>query len=799
MTRLPDVIADIETGPELTFRGTPLDNRTPRIPRAGRPELQAPGVAPVGTLDTPTVDAIVGILSGAGALAGRLIARSDEERVALRGQGVRAFREREADLREAIARGRVTRREDESAEDFARRVASGALGLDIRGEARSAFIEAAVGPLSAEAVRVTERMRASGVRDATEAVLVTAEGAPADRLDETIGTLLSVNPSLTRRQASELVASRSLRFAAESGDADLVSSLSEKFAEDFPTLVLTSQRTVAQRVAAGQRQADAEFQESFDRRVLTDPDFTPEARREALIAGLQSGASPGLIRTMLDRVNREERSRIGGAITDIDRQAAAAALSDRISAAEAALTDPTGSVSQFSDETITLPSGATVQIRADEVRETALNNVMRRIARVHADDPNRGLPQQIAVLARSGETYDQFRNIITAGVSAADVALFNRGDRGRVTVPEETQRAIELYGTIRAVAGPSSSVLARHTTADQRAFFEAIETAREINPDADGAQIIQNVARASANAGRVSRVRLDDDLRRKVPGRFRNAVNGSEVERRIEDLATFMVRLGAPQERAVKRAVEIVRQDTQIINGAAVQTGGRLLPEAFETGFGGVVTLDEVVRHAAERYIALAGADAGGLEADDLTVVPSSSRGVWVLTDKASLDPGFPVDGFDRVVTRSIRGEKVRVALGSFTLADFSNLAREIGGRREQTAAARAAQSQALRQAGFEPGSVEIPGLGETFITEGVIGALADVSGVAPFTSSVLLSAAAGRNVTINDRSDADAVLRDLLDQARDGASVIRDFVTGRLAPSVLKAFLSTGSAAAAR
>lgn len=290
---------------------------------------------------------------------------------------------------------------------------------------------------------------------------------------------------------------------------------------------------------------------------------------------------------------------------------------------------------------ISLGNGETVSasMTRDEAVQIAVDKRMAELSKL---SPEKALPEQVSYLSRNGQTYDLWKRVMSAGGVTSLIDVATNDPNKPVSIPSN---AINGYALWKQVGQANRTIRDRHLPpeSDSAKVYELAQIVEEemgLPPQAALAQAIQGFAARRGN------IDFDSTLNEKVDEAastyaFEKAyfgiwdkdvdvTNASDVRSRIIQAArAYMTVMPDAPEAAIDKAIAKVKGNTTVINGYAVNTSGRIVPDQKQ--------FDSFAKTAIREYVESHPNDA--FEDDQLTLVPGRADGTWMLVDAINYRP----------------------------------------------------------------------------------------------------------------------------------------------------------------
>jgi hypothetical protein len=578
-----------------------------------------------------------------------------------RGVGVKTIRVLTPEALQQIQADQITPLPGESIQDATARVVGALIPADASTPFREAAIEAA-SPAVATALAGRQAARAEQGRDQQRTALFDGLSTLADPAE--IGaSLASARESglITPEQERDGLA-RMIETRARLGDAAGVDAIASVLGERAPLAVLNARQIVQQE---GERAAQRLISERMPALLLAPtprafentlnelramPGFgaTEEARAVDARNRLQAARGYELQRAMLageisvdaavsaaqdglanpDTDPRHIPVTIAGNILQHAQEVADERALDQWRAGvvtEAAGLAGTGRLIGIEDVTITLPSGETETVKAEEVRAQAID---RAFAQIELEEqqaggenvPQRILARQFATLTAEAATHPAFTNTVLSGLQQARTAAAT----GQPVGPEAVA-AMELWRQM------PDDLRRRSFTAGDNAVLEIMDVAARYNFRGDSARAMQAVAGFGANSIDRGMVGGAGEQFERGLRDFQGTPQAYDLRRRAETVAAVLMQSGAigNAQDAAKEATRMVAQYHRVVNGQAIDVGGIPAELIGRTETDG---LAEVTR------LLIAQAPVDDEDRRNLTLA-QNGRGQWVLMDSVNLVP----------------------------------------------------------------------------------------------------------------------------------------------------------------
>lgn len=282
------------------------------------------------------------------------------------------------------------------------------------------------------------------------------------------------------------------------------------------------------------------------------------------------------------------------------------------------------------DFSVTNPeTGKVTTVSADKLREVAVQDAMKALETA-GEDP-RVMAAELASMG-TNVTYGKWEAAISDGYLALNEATASVDKDGNTKLPEA---ALLGYSAWKSMS-EFPNLRSRHTDNKdaERVWRAADLLERRGVPLEDALLRASSVISAgpAAMSNRLSRKEIENIAGLKIGGMFDGQpVDMGRVTSYIEEQVNLDRALGASSAQAVENALKAFEEDHVLVNGYAVNTRAKFLPQNFE----------EASMALLEGF-----AEQHGEDVDDLTLVPAhDGSDYWVVAEKANVGIPVPVAG----------------------------------------------------------------------------------------------------------------------------------------------------------
>lgn len=538
------------------------------------------------------------------------------EREVVIGEARKQARIRYADIQAGIEAGRIARQPGESYADFAARVAAGeSQGM---GDLYAQSFAETIGPQVAMFAQNVEEKRVAEAKAASVQTLADSATLAPDA--EGVRTAIEAGSAMIGEEKSlRAIGLTALQAAAQSGDRarfeKVRQALGDKLVQEQGALEITlgeRERAIANErrnqfinglaglnlSGAGFGEQLAYVGEGFARGEIDADDA------ERLTNGIES-ARLTQQKQVLEQADQTQKA------TNIDTLAAEA-WQGSLSA---------GGLSTLSTEefTFTLPSGKTQKVEGRELVGLVTAKAMQEIAG-SAPDPATALQRQALWLGSNNVKYDRLASQLSAGTSQAITAYQTVSQDGQQNV-DIPASVIDAYRTATVLRQTSQAVYEKHTTADDRVFYDSVRMGLEL-----GKTEQQAIADAAKAANHPLRFQPIDLTKTGLYNPIRNtsavlAVNGSEVESRAYEVVRYLINSqGVRVDAALKTVAAQVKSQYLVHRKIAVNTAG--MPENVKEA------LPDILDQKVDEYYAKFG-EADDVDKSDVALIRDANTGNW--------------------------------------------------------------------------------------------------------------------------------------------------------------------------
>ena len=472
-------------------------------------------------------------------------------------------------------------------------------------------------------------------------------------IDKIVAGVRTVDPDIPEDTVRRDALTRALKYQAEFGPTEKPEKF-DTFAKAASGVL--SEDTIAearQQLATRQAQAASLTGKRFDEAVaggiigLLDNKTTPEMLEHEIRREWSDKVSDKQMLEAMQKI-RTEKNALRERVTAQEKKTARAAWEQNMLAQVSGFMDAaanTGGAAvlprKFEDE-IELANGDTLTVSMTGI-EAEQRVVEAKVQELSALPAERAFMEQMSYFARNGVVYDKFSRIMSAGGAVQLVDAATVDPKKPVAIPSNTVNGYALWRNMGRV---NQTVRDRHLSpdSDSAKLYELAQIVEEemgMPPEAALAHAVQGLASRRANLD------LDSDMLKTIDkaAATHPVINeflwfdGSEDVKNTGDLKDRIIRAAKAYitvnpdspNTAIDRAIKKVKANTTVINGFAVNTTGRLVPDKK--------AMDEFATKAIRDYIEShpgQGYDEDNETKDGdtrLTLVPGRADGTWMLFD----------------------------------------------------------------------------------------------------------------------------------------------------------------------
>lgn len=557
------------------------------------------------------------------------------------------------EIERSIAAGEQAPRPGEDVEAFARRILrvddAGGIGSSVYQERR---YEIGAPLIAAALANATQKKIETAKKEQLSTIMSGAAGADSvDAINEIVAGAKSADPSLPESVIRRDAMTRAINYQAEFGDID--GKKLEAFAGaaggnvGADVLAEARQKLNTRRANLAKLQSD-----QFDEQVATgllsvrDNQTTFDMLEHQIRTDWNGKVPNEKILQAVEKIDAERKA-ARAHVTDQEKKAIRrqweSDVQSQVDAHMMNATDTMGAASlpeKFEAE-ISLGNGETVSasMTRDEAVQIAVDKRMAELSKL---SPEKALPEQVSYLSRNGQTYDLWKRVMSAGGVTSLIDVATNDPNKPVSIPSN---AINGYALWKQVGQANRTIRDRHLPpeSDSAKVYELAQIVEEemgLPPQAALAQAIQGFAARRGN------IDFDSTLNEKVDEAastyaFEKAyfgiwdkdvdvTNASDVRSRIIQAArAYMTVMPDTPEAAIDKAIAKVKGNTTVINGYAINTSGRIVPDQKQ--------FDAFAKNAIREYVTSHPNDT--FEEDQLTLVPGRADGTWMLVDAINYRP----------------------------------------------------------------------------------------------------------------------------------------------------------------
>ena len=557
------------------------------------------------------------------------------------------------EIERAIAAGEQAPRPGEDVEAFARRILrvddAGGIGSAVYQERR---YEIGAPLIAAALANATQKKIEIAKKEQLSTIMAGAAGADSvDAINEIVAGAKSADPSLPESVIRRDALTRAINYQAEFGDID--GKKLETFAGAAGGSVGADVLAEARQKLNTRRANLAKLQnDQFDEQVATgllsvrDNQTTFDMLEHQIRTDWNGKVPNEKILQAVEKID-SERKAARAHVTEQEKKAIRrqwdSEVQGQVDAHMMNAADTMGAASmpeKFETE-IDLGNGETMTV--SKTREEAVQEAVdKRMAELSKLPPEKALPEQVSYLSRNGQTYDLWKRVMSAGGVTSLIDVATNDPSKPVSIPSN---AVNGYALWKQVGQANRTIRDRHLPpeSDSAKVYELAQIVEEemgLPSQAALAQAIQGFAARHGN------IDFDSTLNQKVGEEastyaFEKAylgiwdkdvdvTNASDVRSRIIQAArAYMTVMPDAPEAAIDKAIAKVKGNTTVINGYAVNTSGRIVPDQKQ--------FDAFAKTAIREYVASHPNDT--FEEDQLTLVPGRADGTWMLVDAINYRP----------------------------------------------------------------------------------------------------------------------------------------------------------------
>lgn len=550
---------------------------------------------------------------------------------------------RYADIQANIESGRIARQAGESYADFAARVAAGeSQGM---GELYTSSFAETIGPQVALFAQNVEEKKVAEARAASVQVL--ADSATLARDPDGVRRAIEAGAGLVgEERAVRAIGLPALQAAAQAGDQAQFQRVKDALGNRLVQEQGALEVTLGERMRGIASDRRNQFIDDLATMNLSGAGFGEQL---AYIGeGLSSGRiDPSEAERLTNNIESAMMVRQKQALEQADK---AAQVVNTGTLVTGALQDSlvSGGLSGIASEefTFTLPSGKVQTVKGSEVIQQTIPLAMQKIA-ASAPDAATGLQRQALWLGSQNLKYDPLASQLSAGTSQAITTLQTVSQDGK-NAPELPQSVTSAVRTATILRQTSQAVYEKHTTQEDRAFYDSVRIGLELGKTEQ--QAIMDAAKAASNPLRFQPIDL---TKSGIYNSIRStaamgAVNGSEVESFANERVRYFINSqGIRADKAAELVAAQVESQFKVFRSVAVNTAG--LPENVK------VALKPIVDEKSAEYFAAFG-DSEGVSKNSVALVRDANTGNWRFINR---DNGRPLLNSDRMAVNDAIIDKI--------------------------------------------------------------------------------------------------------------------------------------------
>ncbi|NBG94503.1 hypothetical protein GTQ45_01995 [Pyruvatibacter mobilis] len=330
------------------------------------------------------------------------------------------------------------------------------------------------------------------------------------------------------------------------------------------------------------------------------------------------------------------------------------------------LADPS-SIHSVGAVEVPLPNGKTASLTKNETVEMVLDGVRRSLGITEGFSPTEN-PEVAArytqFLQQSGYVDQRLKSVMRVAPNTFGMKNLAEGN-----VPSVLADAVSWYEMMDA--NGARALASQYLDEKTQRFYDTVMLNEQTVAVGDRTQAIALAAQARMNSATLTDTQLDNpsrsemndyvnSLKSKMTGWFwdEEPKNSVYLERLVQKTARGYLLEGWDKEMAYERAVDVVADTHQVVNGVAINKTNVRVPSNIE----------DLSAFAARRFVDSGLGDAFGVEdPDDLVLIPrhQGQQTAWVLVNKETL---MPVPTVSRPLGAVVEGgEEVPLLAGSFT------------------------------------------------------------------------------------------------------------------------------------
>jgi len=474
-----------------------------------------------------------------------------------------------------------------------------------------------------------------------------------DGLDHIAENLRGSGLDFTDEQIKHAVGVSAMTSAARAGDEAKFKAAEEFLGGRFADIPIRLQPQLEAVVQRRQNEANKAFIDNVAARAITGTDQDQNAgmpypfdvqEKMARDKAAELNVPDHILKQALDGIDsnrRAEKSRIDkqieqNAITDGTSQIQQGVLQHMLDA------DTTGGAATLdrygADESnafkFQLPSGKEHTVPFRQTIQQATSAAMQSL------NPNVPLttptPERVHFLTSNGVTFSPWQAVMRSGseLTAADASFIDKAT-GQPNIPANSRAGFAMYEQLTALdkTGRLAARMLDNPRAEQ--FYDTAMMARKWNPTGNTPEEQMNNALARAAVG-MRKGRLSDEsmgklnkiIREDIGSTFANAGNRIEVYNEATKLADYYMRVGdAPMDAAADQALKKIGERYQMSGRWAIDMGNNHVPPNLGTF--AESTIDNYLKANPK----------GGIDKNDLTLIPAPVEGGWMLFNQATFSP----------------------------------------------------------------------------------------------------------------------------------------------------------------
>lgn len=485
-----------------------------------------------------------------------------------------------------------------------------------------------------------EKLQLAATAD-NNVLLAAGARATADpkKISEYEDAFLKTNPNSTPLDAKVAVVLPALEAAAKSGSPDSKARMDAAKARLDPKVF-----------EAAIRDADVEYQRVKDKQERDQA----ETFNNQISALRNAGAPAELVNSSIaksnvsDALKEQQFNHTRAWNADRLRQIQFAERDQRVDAAKSAYqSEAQGLVSskelfRLQDKEVYVPDGSPdghkVELKAADQKQAILKQEFTKISDTYAKDPRAALNAQLLFSSQQGVLYDGWKQTFNSGYAGlSTAAYYAANDKEAPALPKQSVEAFGLFKQMKMFPGllnmvgmdeQAKTTFTRATAMQQDPAFASDDAATlsEAVRRGNSPMYIQHTA--------AEKTKLEANVKKltDIPWSFKTALNGNEIRTEMQDLANAKVEGGMDAGPALKSALEDLQTSRVFIGAHSINLSGMNIPPEK------IKDLETVAAGFLRKYVE-AGGGGFGLKAENLTLKPDRTTGIWTIRDASNNVP----------------------------------------------------------------------------------------------------------------------------------------------------------------